>query len=54
VGFEPTKGVNPYALSRSATDSSAPIIQGIPAGQLAGAVPGDHRRAWANATRIAP
>src|SRR5437764_8165851 len=42
------------ALSRSATNSSAPIVQGVPAGRSAGTVPGDHRRAWANATRIAP
>ncbi len=41
-------------LSRSATHTSAPIIQGVPAGQPAGAVHSDRRRSWANATRIAP
>jgi hypothetical protein len=54
VGFEPTEGVNPHALSRSATGTSAPIVQGVPTVQPAGAVPDDHRRSCANATRIAP
>jgi hypothetical protein len=54
VGFEPTEGVNPHALSKSATDSSAPIVWGVPAGQSAEALLDDYRRPWANATRIAP
>jgi hypothetical protein len=54
VGFEPTEGVNPHALSRSALDTSPLIVQGVSSGQPAGAVPGDRRRSWANATRIAP
>ncbi len=42
------------SLSRSATDTSAPIVQGVPPGQPAAMVVGDHRRSWANATRTAP
>ena len=44
----------PHALSRSALDTSAAIACPVPGGQPIGAVPGDHRRLWANATRIAP
>ena len=35
MGFEPTEDVNPHALSRSATDTSALIVWGLQAGQPA-------------------
>ncbi len=38
VGCEPTEGVNPHALSRSAIHSSAPIVISVLAGQQAGSV----------------
>jgi hypothetical protein len=50
VGFEPTKGVNPYALSRSAIHSSAQITRRFSAGHRPGSILRERPRASATET----
>jgi hypothetical protein len=50
VGFEPTEDVNPHALSRSASGSSAQIAWYVSAGHRSGSVLGERSRSSATET----